>query len=103
VELVIKKPLSVFEHSEVPLVMAASVNAPSVSLNIVHHLTPSSASQPLQQTFPIKLILFSWGGAKLLPRPRPIALLQNLSSEQFLMQIKYSGNWAALRCRHVQN
>jgi len=102
VELVIKKPLSVFEHSEVPLVMAASVNAPSVSLNIVHHLTPSSASQPLQQTFPIKFILFSWGGAKPLPRPHLITL-QNLSSEQVLMQIKYSGNWAALHYRHLQN
>jgi len=64
----------------------------------------SSVSQLLQQseqTFRIKFVLFSWGGTKPLHRPYPITLLQNLSSEQVAMQIKYSGYWAAIHCRYV--
>ena len=52
----------------------------------------SSASQPLQQTFHIKFVLFSLGGAKPLPRPHPITLLQNLSSKQVFMHIICLGN-----------
>ena len=47
-----------------------------------------TASQLLQQTFTVKFILFSWRGVWSLPRLHP-SLLQNLASEQVLMQIKY--------------
>jgi len=92
-------------HSSSQAIFKRSLKKSGASL-VLHDpcRSASSVSQLLQQseqTFRIKFVLFSWGGTKPLHRPYPITLLQNLSSEQVAMQIKYSGYWAAIHCRYV--
>ena len=68
----------------------------SLGATVVSHIrcrSASTASQLLQETFPIKFFYF--------PVPTPINLLQNLSGEQVLMYISYSGNCAALHYKDV--